>query len=134
VYLGQGPFYGIACESMLKLKEMACTAAEAYHSMELMHGPRYAVDGHTLVTVLLSDGARAEEIDLLTKLKKMGATVCVICDESEPGIAGNADYVIELGSALPDFARVPLYMPVTQLYGYFRAVATASSLMEAVGV
>lgn len=132
VYLGQGPYYGLAAESMLKIKEMACTPAEAYHSMELMHGPRYSVDGHTLVTVLMSDGARVEEIALLAKLKKMGAAVTVICDGSTPEIKGNADYVIELASGLSDLVRLPLYMLVTQIYGYHRAVATASDVTETV--
>jgi glucosamine--fructose-6-phosphate aminotransferase (isomerizing) len=132
VYLGQGPYYGLAAESMLKIKEMACTPAEAYHSMELMHGPRYSIDRNTLVTILMSDGARAEEIALLPKLKKMGAAVAVICDQGTSEIRGNSDYVIELASGLSDFVRLPLYMPVTQIYGYHRAIATCTSAMETV--
>ena len=123
VYLGQGPFYGLACESMLKIKEMARTPAEAYHSMEWMHGPRYSVDSGNLVTVLMSEGARANEINLLPKLKNMGATVVAICETGAPEIAASADYVIELNSGLTELARLPLYMVVNQIYGYYRAMA-----------
>jgi glucosamine--fructose-6-phosphate aminotransferase (isomerizing) len=131
VYLGQGPFYGLAAESMLKIKEMARTPAEAYHSMELMHGPRYSVDDRTLVTVLMSDGARASEIELLPKLKKMGATVVVICEFSAPEIAAAADYVVELRSGLPELVRLPLFIVVTQLFAYHRAIATLDKTVGA---
>jgi glucosamine--fructose-6-phosphate aminotransferase (isomerizing) len=36
-YLGSGPRYGLACEGMLKMKEMSQTYAEAYHPMEFRH-------------------------------------------------------------------------------------------------
>ncbi len=121
VYLGHGPLYGIATESMLKVKEMACTPAEAYHGMELMHGPKYAVDEKTLVTLLLSDTAKEQEISLLVKIKELGAKIIVVCDEALPEVTKIADYVIEMKSGLSEYARLNLYMLVTQLYGYFRA-------------
>ena len=49
IYLGQGPYFGLACELSAKTKEMACIPAEAYHSQEIMHGPRYAVGASTLI-------------------------------------------------------------------------------------
>jgi glucosamine--fructose-6-phosphate aminotransferase (isomerizing) len=123
IYLGQGPFYGLAAESMLKIKEMACTCSEAYHSMELMHGPKYAVDDKTLVTLLLSDTAREQEMQVLQKIKGFRASTKVICESASPEIAGTANYLIELRSGLSEHARLLLYMLVTQLYGYHRAVA-----------
>ena len=128
VYLGHGPLYGIATESMLKIKEMARTPAEAYHGMELMHGPKYAVDEKTLVTLLLSDTAKEQEISLLVKIKELGAKIIVVCDEALPEVTKIADYVIEMKSGLSEYARLILYMLVTQLYGYFRAVATGKEL------
>jgi glucosamine--fructose-6-phosphate aminotransferase (isomerizing) len=123
IYLGQGPFYGLAAESMLKIKEMACTCSEAYHSMELMHGPRYAVDDGTLVTLLLSDTARDQETQVLQKIKGMRAATKVICESASPEITSTADTLIELRSGLSEYARLLLYMLVTQLFGYYRAVA-----------
>ena len=123
IYLGQGPFYGLAAESMLKIKEMACTCSEAYHSMELMHGPKYAVDDKALVTLLLSDTAREQEMQMLQKVKGLRAATKVICESASTEISSTADYLIELRSGLSEHARLPLYMLVTQLYGYHRAVA-----------
>jgi glucosamine--fructose-6-phosphate aminotransferase (isomerizing) len=128
IYLGQGSYYGLAAECMLKVKEMACTPAEAYHSLELMHGPKYAVDDKTLVTVLLSDTAARYEIPLLSKIKALGAQLAVICERSTPEMGDSADSVIELRSGLSEHARLLLYMPIVQLFGYFRAVRTGKVL------
>jgi len=59
IYLGQGPYFGLASEAMLKTKEMAGTPAEVYHTQELLHGPKYAVGQSTLVVVLVSDGGHS---------------------------------------------------------------------------
>jgi glucosamine--fructose-6-phosphate aminotransferase (isomerizing) len=128
MYLGQGPYYGLAAECMLKVKEMACTPAEAYHSLELMHGPKYSVDENTLVTVLLSDAAARHELPLLAKIKTLGAQLMVICERAASEIRESADAVIELRSGLSDYARLLLYMPFVQLFGYYRAVHTGKEV------
>ena len=124
IYLGHGPLYGIAAESMLKIKEMACTPAEAYHGMELMHGPKYAVDDKTAIFYLLSDAVQEQEITLLKRIKDWGGNIKVICDQLTPEI-GNITYsVFELKSGLREDARFVLIMLLNQLYGYYRALAT----------
>ena len=50
VFLGQGPFFGIAQESMLKVKEMSCSYAQCFHTLEFRHGPKAIVSPETLVT------------------------------------------------------------------------------------
>lgn len=128
IYLGQGPYFGLACEAMLKTKEMACTPAEAYHSQELMHGPRYAVGASTLIVVLLSDGGRKWQLELLPKLKGFGAQVLVICDQAAPEVREHSDWVWELGSGLSDYGRLLLVMPLVQLFAYYRALALGKTL------
>ena len=64
-FLGSGPFYGLACEAMLKLKEMSLSYAEPYHFLEFRHGPMSMVDARTLVVGLLSDTGLTEEIRVL---------------------------------------------------------------------
>ena len=130
IYLGHGPLYGIASESMLKIKEMACTPAEAYHGMEFMHGPKYAVNEKTLITYLLSanDQVRIQEIDLLKRIKDLGGKILVICEESTPEIDELADDVFELKSGLSENASPVLMMLITQLYGYYRALAVGKEI------
>jgi glucosamine--fructose-6-phosphate aminotransferase (isomerizing) len=128
VYLAQGPLYGVACESMLKLKEMACTPAEAYHGMEFMHGPKYAVTDKTMILYLLSDSVCDQELILLKRIKAHGGNLKIICEQTTPEISVLATDVFELRSGLSESARLILVMLLTQLYGYYRALATGCDI------
>lgn len=128
IYLGHGPLYGIAAESMLKIKEMACTPAEAYHGMEFMHGPKYAVDDKTMIIYLISDSVQKQEIELLQRIKGLGGYVVVICEESTPEIVKIANDIFELRSGLSEYSTPILKMLLTQLYGYYRSLAIGKDL------
>ena len=128
IYLGHGPLYGIAAESMLKIKEMACTPAEAYHGMELMHGPKYAVTDETLIMYLLSDSVKDREIELLKRIKDWGGNIKIICEEVSPGLSDITTDVFELQSGLTEYSRLVLVMLLTQLYGYYRALAVGKDI------
>jgi glucosamine--fructose-6-phosphate aminotransferase (isomerizing) len=119
-FLGSGPRYGLACEAMLKLKEMSLTTSEAYHFLEFRHGPKSMVDERTLVVGLLSDGAREAETAVLNEMKRLGATILILA-ESGDGLSW-ADHVVCFESDLPELARLPLHLPILQLYAYNRSV------------
>ncbi|MFC1481160.1 SIS domain-containing protein [Candidatus Neomarinimicrobiota bacterium] len=123
VYLGHGPYYGLACEAMLKIKEMSLSSSEAYHSLEFRHGPMSMVDEDMLLTFLISERARAHETLLLKEMKALGAKTVVICESADDEIRASSDYLIELNSGLSDAARLLLYMPALQLLGYYNALA-----------
>jgi glucosamine--fructose-6-phosphate aminotransferase (isomerizing) len=127
VYLGQGPYFGLASELMLKTKEMTCTAAEAYSSLEYLHGPRYAATPSTLIFVLLSDGGCKYQLELLPKLKSLGAKIAVVCERTVAEVTTNADFILELESGLSDYGRMLLIMPLLQLFSYHRALALGKS-------
>ena len=128
IYLGHGPLYGIAAESMLKIKEMACTPAEAYHGMELMHGPKYAVDDKTLIMYLLSDSVCEKEIELLKRIKAWGGNIKIICENATPDVSKIASDAYSLHSGLSENARLILVMLLTQLYAYYRALAVGKDI------
>jgi glucosamine--fructose-6-phosphate aminotransferase (isomerizing) len=120
-FLGSGPRYGLACEAMLKLKEMSLTTSEAYHFLEFRHGPKSMVDEQTLVVGLLSDVAREAEAAVLREMKELGATILILAEDGD-GLAW-ADHLVCFESGLPELARLPLYLPVLQLFAYHRAVS-----------
>ena len=128
IYLGHGPLYGVAAESMLKLKEMACTPAEAYHGMELMHGPKYAVTDKSLILYLLSDSVRDQEIQLLRRIKDWGGTIKIICERTVPALSEISAGIFELQSGLSENSRFCLIMLLTQLYGFYRALALGKDI------
>jgi len=65
VFLGQGPFFGIAQESMLKVKEMSCSYAQSFHTLEFRHGPKAIVSPETLVTFIISESGFDAEVAVL---------------------------------------------------------------------
>ncbi len=118
VFLGQGPFYGTACEAMLKVKEMAIAWSEAFHSLEFRHGPKSIINEKTLVTMLLSDSAKKYETDLIKEIRALGAKVLTVCEKE--GV--ESDYTLAIESQLGEFARIPIYMPILQFLGYYQAL------------
>lgn len=123
VFLGSGPYYGLALEANLKMKEMAIVTSEVYHNLELRHGPVSIVDDRTQVVVFISDSGRAYEVPLLAELKALGATLVVVCERAEPAIVESADYLFELASGVSEPARAALYLPLAHLLAYACAVS-----------
>lgn len=122
-FLGGGPLYGIACEAMLKTKEMSLSYAEAYHPLEFRHGPMSMVNEHTLVVGLISDSALSEEINVLADMQGLGARVLALAEDASKLGGWQPDDVIELRSGLDEWERQPLYLPALQRMAYHRAVA-----------
>jgi len=127
VYLGQGPYFGIALELALKTKEMVRVPAVAYPSLEYLHGPRYAATSSTLIVVLLSDAGGKYQLEILPKLKPLGAKIAVVCERAAAEVSANADFVLELESGLSDYGRMLLMVPLLQLFAYYRAIAAGKS-------
>lgn len=127
VYLGQGPYLGFAKELTLKAEEVIRVPAEVCETLEYLHGPKYAADASTLITVILSDAGAQYQLDALAKIKGVGAKVAVLCEKATPDIAAGTDFVIELNSGLSDYGRMLLVMPLMQLFIYYRAVAAGQS-------
>ena len=123
VFLGSGPLYGIACEGMLKMKEMALVPSDAFHTLEYRHGPKSIVKKNILITQFISDTARKEEISLLKEVKELGGTTFVICDKADNSISEYADYLVETKTGLDEYARSVAFIPFVQLLGYYKAVS-----------
>jgi glucosamine--fructose-6-phosphate aminotransferase (isomerizing) len=121
VYLGQGPFYGLACEAALKVTEMSCSYAQPFHALEFRHGPKAILAPEVLVTFLLSESGQSAELDVLEEVKQLGATTLVVTNKAEQRARGNADLLIELGFDVPEYARLGAYILAGQLLG----IATA---------
>ena len=71
LFLGRGPFYPIAMEGALKLKEISYIHAEAYPAGELKHGPLALVDEDMPVVCALPDDPLLEKV--LSNLQEVRA-------------------------------------------------------------
>lgn len=121
-FLGNGPHYGLACEAMLKVKEMSLSWVEAYHTLEFRHGPMSLVDDHSLVVALLSDTARQQELDVLEDLQHLGASI-VVCGASQgAGLNWSPEFYMDTSDQVYEWLRGILVLPLLQRLGYQRAL------------
>ncbi|HEY9077006.1 MAG TPA: SIS domain-containing protein [Anaerolineaceae bacterium] len=119
-FLGSGFNYGIACEAMLKMKEMSISHSEAYHMMEFRHGPMSMVNENALVVGLISESTRQWDIAVLKHMHQLGGRILAITEQISPEMEGWS-FQVEINSGLPDWARTILYLPVLQLMAYYRS-------------
>jgi glucosamine--fructose-6-phosphate aminotransferase (isomerizing) len=118
VFLGSGPFYGLALEGMLKVKEQAIAWSEAYHFLEVRHGPKSIVDEETLVVAFVSPHAWRFEAGVLEELQGYGAKVLTLGADDEGG-----EWNVALPRGLSPFSRGLAVMPLVQLLGYHHSMA-----------
>lgn len=119
VCLGQGPYYGLACESMLKLTEMSCSYAQCFHPLEFRHGPKSIVSPKTLITFLLSETGYDAEREVLEEVKALGGTTFAIANRIDERARAAADFVVELNCDLPEYARLAPFVFGAQLMGLY---------------
>ncbi len=117
VFLGQGPFYGVANEAMLKVKEMSCSYAQCFHTLEFRHGPKAIVSPETLVTFLLSETGYEAEREVLEEVKGLGGVTLVIANHADGPARRAADFLAELDLDVPEYARLAAYVFTGQLLG-----------------
>jgi glucosamine--fructose-6-phosphate aminotransferase (isomerizing) len=117
VCLGQGPFYGLACEYALKVTEMALSYAQSFHTLEFRHGPKSIVGPETLLVFLLSESGYQAECEVLEEMKALGATTLVVVNQADDRVRAAADLLVELSLAAPEFARLAPCLFAGQLLG-----------------
>ncbi len=116
-FLGAGALYGIACEAMLKMKEMSLAHSEAFHPLEFRHGPMSLVGADSLVIGLVSPATAQHELRVLQEMQDMGATVLVISQ-----CRSEFKHHISLPADLPASYAPALHLPPLQLLAYWRAL------------
>jgi glucosamine--fructose-6-phosphate aminotransferase (isomerizing) len=117
-FLGQGPFFGIANEAMLKVMESSCSYAEVFHSLEFRHGPKSIVNPRSLVGLFLSDDAYAAELDLLEEMKALGATTMAVTAKATARVRAATDLLIETPTA-SQYSRLAACALPGQLLGLY---------------
>lgn len=119
VFLGQGPFHGVAQEAMLKVKEMSCSYAQCFHTLEFRHGPKSIVSPETLITFFISDSASKAETDVLTEVKALGGSTLVIANRASPAARRAADDLVEFSLDSPELARLAPSVIPAQFLGFY---------------
>ena len=124
-FLGSQALYGIACEAMLKVKEMSLSYSEAFHALEFRHGPMSMVNDETLMVGLLSETVFEHELAVLKQMHERGARVFAIAHEQN--VVGSWATTVRIPADVPAWGRPVLYLPVLQLMAYYRALANGQN-------
>jgi glutamine---fructose-6-phosphate transaminase (isomerizing) len=119
VFLGQGPFHGIAREAALKVMEMSCSYSQFFHALEFRHGPKAIVSTATCLTFFLSDSAQKAETEVLEEMKDLGGVIIAVCNRANNDIRKSSDLVIELGLDGDEISHLAPSIVPCQLLGYF---------------
>lgn len=121
-FLGSGSRYGLACEAMLKMKEMSLSYSEAYHFLEFRHGPMSMVNDESLIIGLLGDQNQSKELRVLQDMKNLGGKILAIGDEIKGKLPVWIDHYIPLNrQGLNGYGDV-LYLPPLQILAYEKAI------------
>jgi glutamine---fructose-6-phosphate transaminase (isomerizing) len=119
VWLGQGPYYGLACEGALKVKEMSCSYAQNFHTLEFRHGPKSIVRPQTLIMFQLSQPGLEAECGVLEEVKQLGGTTLVVANEANDQVRRFTDLLIELHPEAEEYASLAARIVPAQLLGLY---------------
>jgi glucosamine--fructose-6-phosphate aminotransferase (isomerizing) len=121
LFLGRGPFYPIALEGALKLKEISYIHAEAYPAGELKHGPLALVDASMPVVCALPDDPLLDKVlSNLQEVRARGGELFLFSDQSVK-IELDRYQNLTLADIFPSTAPIVYSVPL-QLLAYHVAV------------
>jgi glutamine---fructose-6-phosphate transaminase (isomerizing) len=119
VFLGQGPFHGIAREAALKVMEMSCSYSQSFHTLEFRHGPKAIVTPHTALTFFLSQTGQQSEVEVLEEMKELGGVTIAVCNRADENIRRASDLVLELNLPGDELTLLASNIVPAQLMGFF---------------
>ena len=123
LYLGRGPYYPMALEGALKLKEISYIHAEGYAAGEMKHGPIALIDEDVPVIVLAPSGPLFEKtVSNMQEVRARSGKIILISDARGIEEAGEGCLAtIEMPEVHPLIAPIVYAVPV-QLLAYHVAV------------
>jgi glucosamine--fructose-6-phosphate aminotransferase (isomerizing) len=123
LYLGRGPYFPVALEGALKLKEISYIHAEGYPAAEMKHGPIALIDENMPVIVVAPKDDNYEKVlSNIQEVRARHGKVIVIATEADHKLAELADAIIVIPDAHPVVMPVLAAIPL-QLISYYVAVA-----------
>ncbi|MHB8400208.1 MAG: SIS domain-containing protein [Candidatus Limnocylindrales bacterium] len=121
IVLARGFQYATAREWALKLKELALMVAEPYSGADFEHGPIALIEaGYPVLAVVSSGAALRGMVDLLRRLRAIGARLIVLSDDDDVLHLGDG---IRLPVGVPEWLAPLVAIVPAQLFAYHLAVA-----------
>jgi glucosamine--fructose-6-phosphate aminotransferase (isomerizing) len=122
-YVGRGPFYPVALEGALKMKEISYIHAEGYAAGELKHGPFALLSAESPVVAICMPGETyGVMMSNIKEMKARGAPIIALGEEGDSELPEIVDIFIPLPVTHP-FAHLLTSLVVLQLLAYYTAVS-----------
>ena len=122
IFLGRGPFFPIALEGALKLKEISYIHAEGYPAGELKHGPLALIDSEVPVVAVAPNDSLLEKLKSnLEEVRTRGGRLYVLAEEGTDISDSDDIRVVKLPSCPEVIAPIVFTAPL-QLLSYHVAV------------
>ncbi len=121
IFTGRGPFFPVALEGALKLKEIAYVHAEGYAAGELKHGPIALID-ETIVNVALVPPFLYEKtVSNLEEVKARGGKILCVGPEGDKNLMKLSDHFFGVKYNLSPVLNSLLANVFLQLFSYYVA-------------
>lgn len=122
IFLGRGPFYPIALEGALKLKEISYIHSEGYPAGELKHGPLALIDSEVPIVAVAPNNNLLEKLKSNIEVVRTRGGRLYIFAEENTNIENNGnDKIITLPPCAEYIAPIAYLVPL-QLLAYHVAV------------
>ena len=122
IFLGRGPYYPIALEGALKLKEISYIHAEGYPAGELKHGPLALIDNEVPVVAVAPNDNLLEKLKSnLEEVRTRGGQLYVIAEDGVDISEKDEVKVIRVPNCPEIIAPIVFTVPL-QLLSYHVAV------------
>lgn len=122
-FLGSGPYYGVAAQAALTMREMAGLPCEHQYFLEYRYGGHVSLTNLMMVVGLISNTFRAAEEKVLGDLAVTRAQRVALAEEQADSLRRSADEVLELKSGVSEISRVVLMLPALQLLAFYMAMS-----------
>lgn len=121
VVIGRGYNYCTAFEIALKVKELTGVTTVPYSSADFLHGPVATVhDGYPVLAIAHSGEVQQDMLELLQKVRGLGAEVIVISDVEEAREFGHLSFAIPEG--VPEWLSPVVNVLPGQILGWQLAI------------
>lgn len=122
VFLGSGPFLGLARQSALTLRQAVGITSEANTFVEYRHGYHACLTNQMSVMGLMSNSFAQTEEKIIGDLASTRVNRLAICDSASAPLSRSCDDVLELKTGVNEVCRGLLVLPVVQLYCFYMAI------------
>lgn len=123
VFLGSGPFLGIAREAAAMVARTAAVHSGSDTFAEYRHGAYGCTTNQSLIVGLMSNTFKNIESRILADVGICRARRVAVAEESSPELITRCDDILELKSGVSEIARVLLMLPAVQFIVFYLAMS-----------